>query len=79
MTAMLAKLRNVTTLGKDYIFVSTSTNKYRCSKKRGYYTVNNESTHKLAFRYPVNPGDTVEWIYKKDVCSAIKQKQPCEK
>lgn len=83
MTAMLAvqSCANVTTHPvKDYIFVSTINGiSTVAGKKAWYYTVNNESTHKLAFRYPVNPGDTVEWIYKKDVCPAIKQKQPCEK
>ena len=83
MTAMLAvqSCADVSTHPvKDYIFVSTINGTSTViGEKAWYYTVNNESTHTLAFRYLVKPGDTVEWIYKKDVCSGTKQKQPCEK
>ena len=41
--------------------------------KRGdmgwYYTVNGKKTKKLATWYILENGDTVTWIYKKDVCS----------
>lgn len=60
---------------KEYIFVTTI-NGIKTDKgvMAWYYEVNGESTGKLAFRYIVKPGDTIRWIYKKDVCS-IPQKE----
>ncbi|KAF5082879.1 hypothetical protein DSECCO2_94770 [anaerobic digester metagenome] len=34
-----------------------------------YYKVNGESTGKVAYSQPVKSGDTITWIYTKDVCS----------
>ena len=42
--------------------------------KRGemawYYKINSENTKKLAISQLVEPGDTIQWRYVKDVCSA---------
>ena len=42
--------------------------------KRGvmawYYTINGEHTGELAITKEVKKGDTITWIYTKDVCSA---------
>ena len=55
---------------KEYIFVTTINGvKTERTVMAWYYTVNGQSTGKLAFRYNVKPGDTVRWIYKTDVCS----------
>lgn len=37
--------------------------------KAWYYTVNQQSTKKLAINQPLQNGDVVTWIYKTDVCS----------
>ena len=37
--------------------------------KAWYYTVNRQSTKKLAINQPLQDGDVVTWIYKTDVCS----------
>ena len=83
MTALIAvqSCASVTTHPvKDYIFIRTINGVSTVIGKRAwYYTVNDESTDTLAFRYFLKPGDTVEWIYKKDVCSNKKKKEECEK
>ena len=64
---------------KNYIFVTTINGvKTERGAKAWYYQVNGESTGKIAFRYTVNSGDTITWIYKKDVCSGTVDKK-CEK
>lgn len=35
-----------------------------------YYKINGQSTQKLAIWQPVQPNDTITWLYVKDVCSA---------
>lgn len=35
-----------------------------------YYKINGESTQKLAIWQPIQPNDTITWLYVKDVCSA---------
>ncbi|HBG41212.1 DUF4430 domain-containing protein [Limibacterium fermenti] len=61
---------------KNYIFITTINGiKNDRGVKAWYYTVNGESTGKLAFRYNLQPGDTLRWIYKKDVCSKPQKKQ----
>lgn len=83
MTALLAvqSCANVATHPvKEYIFVHTINDVSTIiGEKAWYYTVNNESTRTIAFRYFLKPGDTIEWIYKKDVCSGKKQETECEK
>ncbi|MDO5663824.1 MAG: hypothetical protein Q4G63_01035 [Bacteroidia bacterium] len=83
MTALLAvqSCANVTTHSiKDYIFVRTINDiSTVIGEKAWYYSVNNEKTGMLAFRYLLKPNDTIEWMYKKDVCSNKDQKQECEK
>lgn len=37
--------------------------------KAWYYTVNQQSTRKLAINQPLQDGDVVTWIFKTDVCS----------
>lgn len=73
MTALTALQRCATIESypvKEYIFVTTINGiKTERTLMAWYYTVNEQSTGKLAFRYEVKPGDTVRWIYKKDVCS----------
>jgi|AGTN01.3.fsa_nt_gi hypothetical protein len=73
ITAMTALQRCATIESypvKEYIFVTTINGiKTERTVMAWYYTVNEESTGKLAFRYDVKPGDTVRWIYKTDVCS----------
>ena len=60
---------------KEYIFVTTINGiKTEIGVLAWYYEVNDKSTGKLAFRFPVKPGDKIRWIYKKDVCSIPQQK-----
>lgn len=56
-------------LGK-YVFVTgiDSVNGIR-GDKAWYYTINNAPTKTLAINKKLNAGDTISWIYKKDVCS----------
>ena len=64
---------------KTYIFVNTINGvKTERGAKAWYYEVNGKSTGRIAFRYTVNPSDTITWIYKKDVCSNTVDKK-CEK
>lgn len=44
-------------------------------KMAWYYNVNGQLTKKLAIINIVSAGDTISWIYKTDVCSAIVDKQ----
>ena len=61
---------------KDYIFVTTINKVANIrGQKAWYYKVNNEHTGKLAYLLTVKPNDTIQWIYKKDVCSAIVDKK----
>lgn len=73
ITAMTSLQHCATTASypvKEYIFVTTVNGiKTERTVMAWYYTVNGQSTGKLAFRYNVKPGDTVRWIYKTDVCS----------
>ncbi len=73
ITAMTALQRCATIESdpvKEYIFVTTINGiKTERTVMAWYYTVNGQSTDKLAFRYNVKPCDTVHWIYKTDVCS----------
>lgn len=73
ITAMTALQRCATIESypvKEYIFVTTINGiKTERTVMAWYYTVNGQSTGKLAFRYDVKPGDIVRWIYKTDVCS----------
>ena len=39
-------------------------------EKGWYYKVNGESPGVIAINKMVNPGDTITWIYKNDICSA---------
>lgn len=34
-----------------------------------YYTINGEKAKTLAANYTVQPGDTIQWIFKADICS----------
>lgn len=82
MTAMTA-LQSVADVAshpvKTYIFVNTINGiKTERGAKAWYYEVNGKSTGKIAFRYALNPGDTITWMYKKDVCSGTVDKK-CEK
>lgn len=54
----------------QYVFVTAidSVKGVRGSKA-WYYTINGEPTKKLAINKTVDPGDTISWIYKTDVCS----------
>lgn len=62
-------------LGK-YVFVSSIN---QVEGKRGdmgwYYKVNGKSCGKLAVWNELEDGDTVTWIYKKDVCSETVDKK----
>lgn len=82
MTVMTALQKCVTISTypvKDYVFVKTINN---TSNIRGenawYYTVNNKSTGKLAYLLNIKPNDTIQWTYKKEVCSGTVDKK-CEK
>ncbi len=60
---------NTRPIGK-YIFVSSIDGiETRRREKAWYYTVNGKSPGKLAVWNELKDGDTVRWIYKKDVCS----------
>ena len=55
----------------EYVFVSAIDSiKGIRGRTAWYYKVNGKSVKKLAINKTVSPGDTVLWIYKKDVCSA---------
>lgn len=65
---------------KSYIFVGTINGvKTERTHRAWYYEVNGQSTGRIAFRYVVQPGDVVRWIYKADVCSPKNEKKECEK
>ncbi len=55
----------------NFVFVTSIDN---VKGERGvtawYYKINGKSPDKLAINTILNPGDTITWIYKKDVCSA---------
>ena len=73
MTAMMA-LQCCTTVEsypiKEYIFVGTINDiKTQRAVKAWYYEVNGQNTGRIAFRYAVNSGDVIRWVYKTDVCS----------
>lgn len=83
MTAMTA-LQSCATIEtypvKNYIFVTTINGvKNVRDEKAWYYKVNDKSPHKLAYLLPLKEGDTLRWIYKKDVCSGTVDKKKCKK
>jgi len=54
----------------EYVFVSAIDNVHGIrGEKAWYYKINGESPVKLAINNIINPGDTITWIYKEDVCS----------
>ena len=79
MTALQSSADGASHPIKTYIFVNTINGvKTERGAEAWYYEVNGKSTGRIAFRYTVNPGDTITWIYKKDVCSNTVDKK-CEK
>lgn len=56
----------------EYIFVSDIDGVKNVPYKMAwYYEVNSRKAEMLAYKQVVNIGDTVKWIYKKDVCSGL--------
>ena len=44
-----------------------------------YYTINGNKATKLAINQTVQPGDTIQWNFKADICSKTVDKADCEK
>ncbi len=55
----------------EHVFVSSIDSVHTIKGvKAWYYKVNGESPEILAINNTINNGDTLKWIYKKDVCSS---------
>ena len=58
-----------------YVFVDAINNTFNIKGCNAwYFTVNNIPSQVLAISKTLEPGDTVQWIYKKDVCSKTIEK-----
>lgn len=59
-----------------YVFVDAINNVFNVKNCNAwYFTVNNTPSQVLAISKTLEPGDTVKWIYKKDVCSKTIEKE----
>ncbi len=47
-------------------------------KNAWYYTINGNKATKLAVNQMVEPGDTIQWNFKADVCSKTVDKEGCK-
>lgn len=56
--------------GEDYIFVESINKVANVKYKHAwYYKINDVSPRVLAYKQLLQPGDTLKWIYKTDICS----------
>lgn len=61
-----------------YVFVTSINDTESTVGVNGwYYTVNGEKAKMLAINYIVQPSDTIQWIFKADICSKKVDKSGC--
>ena len=62
-----------------YVFVTKIDSIEGIKGKNGwYYTINGNKATKLAINQTVQPGDTIQWNFKADICSKTVDKEGCK-